>query len=98
MENTKAHRYLKVVFRDSAKNLLRMYGLVDTGNTVPGGAAISASFAAQLGAELKPSPLKVSTAATDGSLEVAGMIPELTMAVLGSDGISEPQPSFKLWT
>ena len=80
-DNSTAHRYLNAVFRDSAKNLIRQYGLVDTGNTVPGGAAISANFAAQLGAKLQPSPLKVSTAAVEGSLEVAGMVPELTMAV-----------------
>ena len=34
--SAEACRYLNAIFRDSAKNLIRQYGLVDTGNTVPG--------------------------------------------------------------
>ncbi|MCP3667385.1 MAG: hypothetical protein GY696_33645 [Gammaproteobacteria bacterium] len=36
-----AHKFLECFFHTRDRQLLRIYGLVDTGNTVPGSAAIS---------------------------------------------------------
>ena len=48
---------------------------------IPGSAAMSAVFAARIGAVLEPYSLEVGTAAHGGSLEVVGRIPELSKAV-----------------
>ncbi|MCP3661583.1 MAG: hypothetical protein GY696_03650, partial [Gammaproteobacteria bacterium] len=50
----------------------RIMGLVDTGNTVPGSAAISSDLARELGVTIIPSQLKVTTAAQGSLLEVVG--------------------------
>ncbi|MCP3668063.1 MAG: hypothetical protein GY696_37170, partial [Gammaproteobacteria bacterium] len=56
-------------------------GLVDTGNTVPGSAAIFADLARELGVKITPSRLKVTTAAQGSLLEVVGTVANLVMAV-----------------
>ncbi|MCP3663073.1 MAG: hypothetical protein GY696_11350 [Gammaproteobacteria bacterium] len=56
-------------------------GLVDTGNTVPGSAAISADLARELGVTISPSRLKVTTAAQGSPLEVVGTVANLVMSI-----------------
>ncbi|MCP3661287.1 MAG: hypothetical protein GY696_02140 [Gammaproteobacteria bacterium] len=61
-----AHKYF---FRTPKRQLLRIHGLVDTGNTGPGSAIISVALATQLGVRICPSQLQVTTAAEDSPLE-----------------------------
>ncbi len=56
-------------------------GLVDTGNTVPRSAAISADLARELGVTIIPSRLKVTTAAQGSPLEVVGTVASLVMGI-----------------
>ncbi len=58
-----------------------MAGLIDSGNLIPGSAAMSAEFAASIGAVLEHYSLEVCTEAQGGSLEVVGRIPEPSLAV-----------------
>ena len=74
------HKYLECFFRDPQRWLLRIHGLVDTGNTVPKSAAISVALANQLGVKISPSQLRVTTAAETSSLEVVGTVATLVMA------------------
>ena len=61
--------------------ILKIMGLVDMGNTVPGSAAISADLARALGVKISPSCLQVNTAAQGSPLEVVGTVANLVMAV-----------------
>ena len=72
-----AHKYF---FRTPKQQLLRINGLLDTGNTGPGSAAISAALATQLGVRICPSQLQVTTAAEDSPLEVVGTVANMDMA------------------
>ena len=56
-------------------------GLVDTGNTVPGSAAISVALAKELGVKIIPSQLQVTTAAQCSQLEVVGTVASLIMGI-----------------
>ena len=51
-----AHKLLECYFHTRDRQVLRILGLVDTGNTVPGSAAISVDLAAKLGVKINPSP------------------------------------------
>ena len=62
----------------SIPGIERIHGLVDTGNSVPGSAAISADLAAKLGVRI--SNLQVTRAAKDSPLEVVGTVANLVMA------------------
>ncbi len=54
---------------------------MDTGNTVPGSAAISADLARELGVKIIPSQLKVTIAAQGSPLEVVGTVASLVMGI-----------------
>ena len=75
-----AHKYLECFFRDPQRRLLRIHGFVDTGNTVPGYAAISVALANQLRVKISPSKLQVTTVAEASPLEVVGTVATLVMA------------------
>ncbi|MCP3663312.1 MAG: hypothetical protein GY696_12595 [Gammaproteobacteria bacterium] len=53
---------------------------MDSGNLVPGSAAISTILATKLEAKVESYTLQVNTAATAGELEVAGKVESLIMA------------------
>ncbi|MCP3662609.1 MAG: hypothetical protein GY696_08970 [Gammaproteobacteria bacterium] len=53
---------------------------MDTGNTVPGYAAISTDLAAQLGVRISPSKLQDTKDAKDSLLEVVRTVANLVMA------------------
>ena len=53
---------------------------MDTGNTVPGSAAISTDLAAQLGVRISPSKLQDTKDAKDSLLEVVRTVANLIMA------------------
>ncbi|MCP3663826.1 MAG: hypothetical protein GY696_15265 [Gammaproteobacteria bacterium] len=53
---------------------------MDTGNKVPGSAAISADLATKLGVKINPSRLQVTTAAQGSPLEEVGTVANLFMA------------------
>ncbi|MCP3668363.1 MAG: hypothetical protein GY696_38740 [Gammaproteobacteria bacterium] len=76
----RAHKLLECYFHNRDRQVLRILGLVDTGNTVPGSAAISVDLAAKLGVKINPSHLQVTTAAQGSQLEVVGMVANLVMA------------------
>ncbi len=62
-------KHIVCVFRGKGRRMIRVAGLLDSGNLIPGSAAISAVFAARIGAVLEPYSLEVSIAAQGGSLE-----------------------------
>ena len=66
----------------SIPGIERIHGLVDTGNSVPGSAAISADLAAKLGVRI--SNLQVTRAAKDSPLEVVGTVANLVMATMAN--------------
>ena len=55
--------------------------MLDSGNLIPGLAAMSMEFAYKIGVRWEPYRLEVGTAAQGGNLEVVGRIPTLEMAV-----------------
>ncbi|MCP3665522.1 MAG: hypothetical protein GY696_24000, partial [Gammaproteobacteria bacterium] len=59
----------------------QVMGLVDTGNTVPGSAAISVALAKELGVKIVPSQLQVTTAAQGSQQEVVGTVDSLLMGI-----------------
>ena len=69
-----AHKLLACYFCTRDQQILKIMGLVDTGNTVLGSAAISADLARELGVKISPTRLKVTTAA-QGSLLVSNQKP-----------------------
>ena len=75
-----ANKLLECYFHTRDRQVLRILGLVDTGNTVPGSVAISADLAAKLGVKINPSRLQVTTAAQGSPLEVVGTVANLVMA------------------
>ena len=60
---------------------MRVAGLLDSGNLIPGLAAMSMEFAYKIGVRWEPYRLEVGTAAQGGNLEVVGRIPTLQMAI-----------------
>ena len=54
---------------------MRVAGLLDSGNLIPGSAAMSTEFAEKIGVRWEAYHLEVGTAAQGGSLEVVGRIP-----------------------
>ncbi|MCP4058387.1 MAG: hypothetical protein GY738_13945, partial [Pseudoalteromonas sp.] len=69
------------LFQGKQGNWIKVAGLLDSGNLVPGSAAMSAELAAKLGTSWEKYCLDVGTAAHGGSLEVIGKIPTIQMAV-----------------
>ncbi|MCP3667081.1 MAG: hypothetical protein GY696_32080 [Gammaproteobacteria bacterium] len=63
-----AHNLLTCYFKPNNQPVRRVMGLVDTGNTVPGSAAMSVALARELGVKIIPSQLKVTTAAEGSQL------------------------------
>ncbi|MCP3664384.1 MAG: hypothetical protein GY696_18155 [Gammaproteobacteria bacterium] len=76
-----AHKLLTCYFKPKNQQIRRVMGLVDTGNTVPGSAAISVALARELGVKIISSRLKVSTAAQGSQLEVVGTVASLVMGI-----------------
>ncbi len=70
-----AHKLLACYFKPNNQQVRRMMGLLDTGNTVPGSAAMSADLARELGVKIIPSQLKF--AAQGSQLEVVGTVAAL---------------------
>ena len=62
-------KHIVCEFKGKGRQMIRVAGLLDSGNLIPGSAAISAVFAARIGAVLEPYSLEVSIAAQGGSLE-----------------------------
>ncbi len=55
--------------------------MLDSGNLIPGSAAMSMEFADKIGVRWEPYQLDVGTAAQGGNLEVVGLIPTLEMTI-----------------
>ena len=55
--------------------------MLDSGNLIPGSAAMSMEFADKIGVRWEPFRLDVGTAAQGGNLEVVGLIPTLEMSI-----------------
>ncbi|MCP3667196.1 MAG: hypothetical protein GY696_32670 [Gammaproteobacteria bacterium] len=76
-----AHKLLTCYFKPNNQQVRRVMGLVDTGNTVPGSAAMSAALARELGVKIIPSQLKVTIASQGSQLEVVGTVASLLMGI-----------------
>ena len=76
-----APKNIVCLFRGQGDKWVRVAGLIDSGNLVPGSAAMSVAFAQQIGASWNPHCSEVGTAAQGGGLEVVGKIPTLQMVV-----------------
>ena len=79
--HTPAPKNISCVFKGRGDQWMRVAGLLDSGNLIPGSAAMSTEFADKIGVRWEPCQLEVGTAAQGGSLEVVGRIPTLQMAV-----------------
>ncbi len=60
---------------------MRVAGLLDSGNLIPGSAAMSMEVADKIGVRWEPYRLDVGTDAQGGNLEVVGLIPTLEMSI-----------------
>ena len=76
-----AQKLLTCYFQPKGQLVKTVMGLVDTGNTVPGSAAISVALAKELGVKIIPSQLQVTTAAQGSQLEVVGTVASLVMGI-----------------
>ncbi len=76
-----AQKLLTCYFQPKDQPVRQEMGLMDTGNTVPGSAAISVAVAKELGVKIVPRPLQVTTAAQGSQLEVVGTIDSLLMGI-----------------
>ncbi len=80
--NENAQKLLTCYFKPKDQPVKQVMGLVDTGNTVPGSAAISVALAKELGVKIVPSQLQVTTAAQGSQLEVVGTVDSLLMGIV----------------
>ena len=69
------------VFRGQENEYVRVAGLLDFGNLIPGSAAMSMEVADRIGVRWEPYQLEVGTAARGGNLEVVGLIPTLEITI-----------------
>ena len=76
-----APKNILCVFRGRENEYVRVAGLLDSGNLIPGSAAMSMEFADRIGVQWETYQLEVGTAARGGNLEVVGLIPTLEMTV-----------------
>ena len=72
---------ISCVFRGRGNEYVRVAGLLDSGNLIPGSAAMSMEFADKIGVRWEPYRLDVGTAAQGDNLEVVGLIPTLEMNI-----------------
>ena len=73
--------YLRVGFLDSNGKCVTVKGLVDSGNLTAFPAAMSSSFARQLGLKIHQVKMKIGTASTSGTLQVEGICLDVRMAI-----------------
>ena len=79
--HTPSPKNISCMFKGREQQWLRLAGLLDSGNLIPGSAAMSAEFADRIGVDWEPYRLEVGTATHGGSLEVVGWIPTLQITV-----------------
>ncbi|MCP3665500.1 MAG: hypothetical protein GY696_23890, partial [Gammaproteobacteria bacterium] len=76
-----APKNISCVFKGRGNEYVWVAGLLDSGNFIPGSAAMSMEFADKIGVRWEPFQLEVGTAAQGGNLEVVGLIPTLEMTI-----------------